>query len=172
MLKSRTRKRIGFLLHEAASRIFRMVASHAEMVPKKRNPCSLMTRVCRPTSLRKALCLGCLRTVERATAPVRMERMARRWEEETTKLTQARMIPAPMPATKSQPVMTMTMAQMVTYSNRATRPWVSQIACEGKLASGQRAALSRLDAVRKRAHLLDQVDGEDEDERSNDADGQ
>ena len=76
MEKSRTRNRIGSFVQLAASRIFLIVASQLDIVPKKRKPCNLMTRICLPTSLRKAVCFGCLRTVERATDPVRIERIA------------------------------------------------------------------------------------------------
>lgn len=137
IVKSSTRNLMGSFVQLAASRIFLMVASQLEMVPKKRNPCSLITRICLPTSLRNAVCFGCLRTVDLATDPVRMERIARRWEDRTTKETQARINPAARPITKSHTVITTTIVQMVTYSNRETRPWVSHSACREAIGSSQ-----------------------------------
>lgn len=60
--------------------------------------------------------------------------------------------------------MTMMMHQIVRYSKRLTRPYVSQTAC----ASVRQHR--RTDSATAVTHLLDEIESEDEDERADDAD--
>lgn len=67
------------------------MASQAATVPKNTKPCSRTTRVCEPTARRYCVCSGCRRTVDRAIEPLSTDRIARRRDDVTTKLPQARM---------------------------------------------------------------------------------
>ena len=106
-LKSRMRKRIGVRFQLAASSSSRIFASTLTTVPKKRNDCSFMTRVCVPIFRRKALCRGWRRTVDLqerfsiscapvpkvythvAVVPLMIARIGCLCEDTTTKETQA-----------------------------------------------------------------------------------
>jgi hypothetical protein len=72
--------------------------------------------------------------------------------------------------TKSQTVITTTIVQIVKYSKRETRPCVSNNAYEsGSKASARQITTTSVRVIESSTYLLDEIDAEDENEGSDDA---